>query len=92
MKHRTAIIIFVIVVMLVIAISIAYNHQTSVEPTGLANPASVHCTESGYKLEIRTATDGGQYGVCMFTDGTECEEWEFYRGECSPGMQHRVSR
>lgn len=53
--------------------------------SGLANPASVYCRDSGYELEIRTGQDGGQYGVCIFPDGSECEEWAFYRGECAPG-------
>lgn len=53
--------------------------------TGLANPASVYCQEQGGTLEIRTGADGGQYGVCVFADGSECEEWAFFRGECSPG-------
>jgi putative hemolysin len=60
---------------------------TTVEPTtvGLANPASVYCAEQGYLHEIRTEADGGQYGVCIFPGGSECEEWAFYRGECGPG-------
>ena len=58
---------------------------TTAEPTtGLANPASVYCEGQGYTLEMRTDADGGQYGVCIFPDGSECEEWAFYRGECSP--------
>ena len=57
--------------------------QPEIQPsTGLANPASVYCEKSGYKLEIRTDENGGQYGVCIFRDGNECEEWKFYRGEC----------
>lgn len=58
--------------------------QPEEQSAGLANPASVFCRESGYDLEIRTEEDGGQYGVCIFPDGSECEEWAFYRGECSP--------
>lgn len=50
----------------------------------VANPASVHCEEQGYNLEIRTDPDGSQYGVCIFPDGSECEEWAYYRGECKP--------
>ncbi len=50
--------------------------------TGLPNPASVYCKELGYNLEIRTNPDGSQYGVCIFPDGSECEEWTFFRGEC----------
>ena len=50
--------------------------------TGLANPASVYCKNLDYKLEIRTGPEGGQYGVCIFPDGTSCKDWEFYRGQC----------
>jgi putative hemolysin len=50
---------------------------------GLPNPASAFCEEQGGRLEIRTA-DEGEYGVCVFADGSECDEWSFYRGECGP--------
>ena len=53
--------------------------------SGLANPASVNCVQKGNRLEIRTAADGGQVGMCIFPDGSECEEWAFFRGECGPG-------
>ena len=53
------------------------------EPVGLPNPASVHCEEQGGRLEMRTDEDG-TVGVCIFDDGSECEEWAFYRGECAP--------
>jgi putative hemolysin len=51
-------------------------------PIGLANPASVYCMAAGYQEENRTDADGGQYGVCLFPDGSECESWAFFRGEC----------
>jgi len=53
-------------------------------PVGLPNPASAYCEEQGYTVEIRTDASGGQYGVCVFPGGNECEEWAYYRGECSP--------
>jgi putative hemolysin len=53
-------------------------------PVGLPNPASQFCEEQGFKLEMRT-TDAGTAGYCIFPDGTECEEWAFFRGECKPG-------
>lgn len=55
------------------------------DQTGLPNPASVYCQEQGYPLEMRQDADGGSYGVCLFPDGSECDEWAFYRGECHPG-------
>ena len=60
--------------------------EATAEPggAGLANPAAVYCEEQGGRLEIRTAADGGRYGVCIFADASECDEWAFYRGECGP--------
>ncbi|NJD60188.1 MAG: hypothetical protein C3F13_00240 [Anaerolineales bacterium] len=48
------------------------------------NPASAYCEQQGYTLEIRTATDGSQSGVCVFPDGSECDEWAYFRAECQP--------
>jgi len=50
----------------------------------MPNPAALYCEQQGYTSEIRTAADGSQYGVCIFPDGSECDEWAFYRGECGP--------
>ncbi len=49
--------------------------------SGIANPASVYCEEQGYVLEMRT-NENGTYGMCISGD-KECEEWTFFRGECS---------
>ena len=49
---------------------------------GMANPASTFCVKNGYKLEIRKNADGSEYGMCIFSDGKECEEWKFMRKEC----------
>jgi putative hemolysin len=51
----------------------------------IANPASVNCEQNGGTLEIRTDSSGGQTGFCHFPDGSQCEEWAYFRGECSPG-------
>ena len=49
----------------------------------IANPASKFCLKNGGELEIRKSEkDGGEVGFCVFGDETECEEWEFFRGEC----------
>ncbi len=67
---------------------LSYTAETEI---GMANPASVHCEEQGGQLEIRTADDGGQYGVCIFPNGSECEEWAFFRGECVPASTPPLS-
>ena len=53
-------------------------------PVGLPNPASKFCEDQGYRLELRTDVRGTA-GYCIFPDGSECEEWAFFRGECGPG-------
>jgi len=58
------------------------NTQTA-NQTGIANPASVYCEQQGGTLSIRKDMTGGEYGICVFTNGVECDEWKFYRGECS---------
>jgi putative hemolysin len=54
-------------------------------PQQLANPASQNCIATGGQLHIETAGDGGQYGVCLFEDNRQCEEWALLRGECPVG-------
>lgn len=54
------------------------------DDVGLPNPASGYCEEQGYELEMRQEA-GGTYGVCRFPDGSECEEWAYFRGECQAG-------
>jgi putative hemolysin len=53
----------------------------------IPNPASVYCSQNGNKLEIRTAADGSQNGICIFSDGSSCDEWAYFRGVCGPAAQ-----
>ncbi|VVC00278.1 Uncharacterised protein [uncultured archaeon] len=50
--------------------------------TQIPNPASKFCVDAGYRNEIRGGPDG-QVGYCIFKNGRECEEWAFYRGQCT---------
>jgi hypothetical protein len=58
----------------------------------LANPASIHCQEQGGTLEMRQDESGGTYGVCVYSDGTECEEREYFNGDCQPGMYQQAEK
>lgn len=60
---------------------------TGIPQANMPNPASVYCEQEGNKLEIRTAADGSQSGVCVFPDNSTCDEWAYYRGECWPAAQ-----
>ena len=48
------------------------------------NPASVNCAKKGGKLQIKKDSRGNEYGACIFPNGRECEEWAYFRGQCSP--------
>jgi uncharacterized protein len=61
--------------------------STDTPQANMPNPASAYCVEQGFKSEIRTAVDGSQSGVCIFPDGSECDEWAFFRKECGPTSQ-----
>jgi putative hemolysin len=61
--------------------------STDMPQAVMPNPASVYCLQNGNKLEIQTASDGSQSGVCVFPDGSTCDEWAYYRGECGPALQ-----
>lgn len=58
--------------------------NTTGQQNTIANPASVNCVNKGGKLEMRT-NKKGQYGVCVFADNQQCEEWALMRGQCPVG-------
>lgn len=43
----------------------------------IANPASVYCQENGGTLNLEES-------LCTFSDGSYCEQWAYYNGECQP--------
>lgn len=57
--------------------------EDETKKAALANPASVNCEKQGGKVEMRKDVIGGEYGVCIFGNGKECEEWALFRGECA---------
>ncbi|MDD4332762.1 MAG: DUF333 domain-containing protein [Patescibacteria group bacterium] len=95
----TVFVIALTVIVIILAIMIFYfqngkcytqrrgaNNAVEFTPAaGLANPASVNCEERGGQLEIKKDATGGEYGMCGFKDGSECEEWKFFRNECKEG-------
>jgi len=53
----------------------------------MANPASLSCAEQGGTSEIRTDSQGNQYGMCIFPDGRECEEWALFNEQTCVAYQ-----
>jgi putative hemolysin len=62
----------------------AEGPSAAVPSAGIANPASENCIAKGGELEMQNSPKG-QFGVCIFDDGSRCEEWRLFRGECQPG-------
>jgi putative hemolysin len=60
------------------------TNQNTETNTQIANPASTFCIENGGSLEIQSSQEG-EYANCNFPDGSYCEEWAFFRGECQIG-------
>jgi putative hemolysin len=56
---------------------------TGTPQANMPNPASIYCEQKGNKNKIVTAADGSQSGICVFPDGSICDEWAYYRGECA---------
>jgi putative hemolysin len=89
--HATALlrpVVRLLTVVLAVAVLAGCTGGTTPEQPaqpGLANPASEYCLEQGGQVDIRAGADGGEQGFCVFPDGSECEEWAFFRGECEPG-------
>lgn len=54
-------------------------------PAQIANPASVNCSKLGGNLVFQKRGDGGEYGICLFEDNRQCEEWSLLRGDCPVG-------
>jgi putative hemolysin len=65
-----------------------YTHvseaQTSDTKSGMANPASLYCIDHGGKDKIVIEKNGSQIGICVFSNGSLCEEWQYFRGQCTP--------
>ena len=57
------------------------NEEENVEEemVWMANPASVYCVEQGWELIPMEDEEWNQYAMCRLADGTEVEEWEYFR-------------
>lgn len=87
---KVLIVIIVVVLVLLIVKFFANSNQpapmtkptTEITPNAqIANPASLNCINNGGKLSIVDKPEG-QVGMCTFSDGTVCEEWAYFRGQC----------
>jgi putative hemolysin len=54
---------------------------------GVPPPAAKYCTDLGYSESFpQSESDASSDALCVFPDGTSCDEWAFYRAQC--GQAH----
>jgi putative hemolysin len=68
-------------------VALVASSPVTAATTGMSTPASVYCSRLGGTIEIKTNSNGGQDGMCTFTNGTTCEEWALFRGEGCRGSR-----
>jgi len=90
-KFKIVVALVVVLVLLIVAGFAAWylveqhpKQKTGNTQSALANPASENCIQEGGTLEVRESKQG-QYGVCLFEDNRQCEEWALLRGQCPVG-------
>jgi putative hemolysin len=89
-KTKTWLMIIVLALTLILLVGCQAPAATPAPTTAapapeMANPASGNCLAQGGTLSIQERGDGGQYGICMFEDNRQCEEWALLRGDCPVG-------
>ena len=50
-----------------------------------ANPAVENCLALGGRHIVERRPDGGEFGICLFEDNRQCDEWALLRGDCPAG-------
>ena len=63
----------------------AVAQQPAPSRPAIANPASQNCIDKGGTLSIEKNGKGDEYGICIFPDNLQCEEWAMMRGDCRVG-------
>ena len=54
-------------------------HLSAME-TGMRNPSAAYCVDLGYEYDVRETVEG-EFGVCIFPDGSEAVGWKFFAGQ-----------
>ena len=83
--HRTVLFTLSMLIGIVFSASCSPRQVSPTPEEDMPNPASVYCEQNGGSLELRQDASGGVAGMCVFPDGSECDEWAYFRSECRPG-------
>lgn len=60
-----------------------YGDQQMADDTALSNPATVYCLSRDGDFNMKKTLAGTTEGYCTLPDGTECEVWALYKGDCA---------
>lgn len=82
MNNKILIIVLILIIAGLVYYFSFYQKEASEEESELPNPAAVYCQEQEGTLEHQTF-EGGVRGFCLFADGSQCGQWDFYRGDCN---------
>lgn len=82
--------VLIIVLILIVAGAVYYfgfgqRKGNSEEKSQLPNPAAVYCQKQGGTLKS-VMFEKGIRSFCLFDDGSQCGQWDFYRGDCKKGQ------
>lgn len=55
---------------------------SSSNPVKIGNPAAIYCQQMGYTYQTLPDGEGGESGICVMPDMTECAAWDFLSGQC----------
>ena len=61
-----------------LVLSACASPEPNAKPVAQANPASAFCQRMGGQ-SLQHQGPRGDYGTCRMQDGSESEEWAFYR-------------
>ena len=66
-------------VMLMMYRSVNTETESTEENTQIANPAAEYCVAQGGTINIVKDEEWNESGMCKLADGTEVDEWEYFR-------------
>ena len=82
-KKKAIILTSILLITTIIIVYCVFFHRPT-ESVKMPNPAAIYCIEKAGKLENRE-TELGTKGFCMFNDGSECNQWDYFNKNCYPG-------
>jgi len=84
MSKEISLIIKILIVIGLVFCFAFWEKRVVNEGPEIANPAAVYCEENGGTLENKEFSKGTR-GFCIFEDGSQCGQWDFFRGDCDKG-------